>query len=81
MCNFYCSFLPHLAHIMRPLMDFLSMSKKEFTVIKRMIITINGLKDAISNATLLVHPVHNAVLSITTDASDMVIAGILHQQH
>ena len=57
------------------------MSKKEFTVTKEMIIAVNKVKDTISNAMLLVHPIRNAVLSITTDASDTVIAGVLHQHH
>ena len=81
MYNFYRHFLPRLAHIIRHLTDSLSVSKKEFTVTKEMIVTINKVKDAISNATLLVHPIRDAVLSITTDASDMAIAGVLNQHH
>ena len=73
--------LPSLAHIIRPLMDSLSKSKKEFTVTKEMVVAINEVKGAISNATLLVHPIHDAILSITTDASDTAIAGVLHQHH
>ena len=53
------------------------MSKKEFTVTKEMFVAVNGVKDAISNATLLIHPVRDAVLSITNHASDMAITGVL----
>ena len=76
-CNFYHSLLSRLAHIVGPLTDSLSVSKKEFTVTKEMIIAINKVKDA----TLLVHPIRDAVISITTDASDTAIACILHQHH
>ena len=78
MCNFYRHFLPRFAHIVCPLTDSLSMFKKEFTVTKEIILAINKVMDAISNAMLLVHPVRDPVLSITTDDSDTVIAGVLH---
>ena len=32
-----------------------------------------------ANATLLIHPIRNSILSITTDASNKAIAGVLHQ--
>ena len=32
----------------------------------------------LANITLLVHPIRNTVLSITTDASDCAIGGVLH---
>ena len=57
------------------------MAKKEFTITKEMITTVNEVKDAISNATLLVHPIRNSILSITTDVLDMGIAGVLHQNY
>ena len=81
MVNFYRQFLPRLAHIARPLMDSLSKAKKDFTITLEMITTINQVKDAISKATLLVHPRRDATLSITTDTSDTTIGGVLHQHH
>ena len=80
-CNFYCWFLPRLAHIIHPLTDSLFMSKKEFNVTKEMIVAINEVKNAISNATLLLHPIRDTVLSITTNAWDTAIVGVLHQHH
>ena len=81
MCYYYHRFLPCLAHIIRPLTDSLSKSKKEFTVTTEMITAVNQVKDAISKATLLVHTLCDTVLSITTDASDTAIAGVLNQLH
>ena len=81
MVNFYLRFLPRLAHIARPLTDFLSKAKKDFTITPEMITIVNQVKDAISKATLLVHPHHDATLSITTDAPDTAIGGVLHQHH
>ena len=79
MCNFYRQFLPRLAHIIRPLTDSLSSTKKEFTITPGMLQAVDEVKHAIANATLLVHPVRDTVLSITMDASDTAIAGVLHQ--
>ena len=81
MANFYRRFLPRLAHIIRPLTNSLSFTTKEFTVTAEMISAVSQLKTSIANATMLVHPVRNATLSITTDASDVAIAGVLHQHH
>ena len=46
-----------------------------------MLKAINTMKDLLANATLLVHPIRNAVLSITTDSSDCAIGGVLQQHH
>ena len=79
--NFYRRFLPCLAQIVRPLTDSLSKAKKDFTVTPAMITAVNQVKNAISSATMLVHPCRDVVLSITTDASDTAIGGVLHQHH
>ena len=79
MANFYRRFLPQLAHVVCPLTNSLATTKREFTVTKEMLKAINTLKDLHANATLLVHPIRNAVLSITTDSSDCAIRGVLHQ--
>ena len=77
--NFYRRFLPRLAYIARPLTDSLSKAKKDFTVTPEMITAVNEVKKAISFATMLVHPHRDVTLSITTDASDTAIGGVLHQ--
>ena len=57
MCNLYRRFLPHLTHIVRPLNNSLSPSKKEFTINQEMLTFVDNVKKAITNATLLVHPI------------------------
>ena len=79
MANFHRCFLPRLAHVVRPLTNSLATTKQEFTITKEML--KNTLKDLLANATLLVHPIRNAVLSITTDSSDCAIGGLLYQHH
>ena len=79
MVNYYRRFLPRLAHIICPLTDSLSCSRTEFSVRQEMLHAIQKIKHAIANTTLLVHPVWNTTLSITTDAFDTAIAGVLHQ--
>ena len=81
MVNFYRRFLPRLAHIVRPLKDSLSKAKKDFTITPEMITAVDHVKTAISKATMLVHPRRDVTLSITTDASDTAIGGVLHQHH
>ena len=81
MVNFYRRFLPRLAHIVRPLTDSLSKAKKDFTITPEMITAVNHVKTAISNATMLVHQCRDVTLSITTNASDTAISGVLHQHH
>ena len=71
--NFYRWFLLHLAHIVWSLTDSLASFKKEFT--PEMLHAVNEVKHSISNATLLIHPIRDVILSITTDASDTAIAG------
>ena len=70
-----CRFLPRLAHIACPLTDSLCKAKNDFTNTPEMITSVNQVKDAISQATLLVHPRCDVTLSITTDASDYAKAG------
>ena len=79
--NFYRRFLPRLAHIVRPMTDSLSKAKKDFTITPEMITAVNQVKNAISKATMLVHPCQDVTLFITTDASNTAIGGVLHQHH
>ena len=57
--------------------DSLNTMKLELKVTKKMLMFIIVLKNLLTNATLLVHSIRNAVLSITTDASNLAIGGIL----
>ncbi|TWW74045.1 Retrovirus-related Pol polyprotein from transposon 297 [Takifugu flavidus] len=72
MVNFYHRFLPRAADLMRPLYDCL-----KGAVPKHMVDwsdmrqrAFENVKAALANATLLAHPLPDAPISITTDASD-----------
>ena len=81
MCHFYHQFLSCLAHIVRPLTDYLATTKREFTVTEDMLQSVLAIKNILFNACMLVHPIRNTMLPITTDASDIAIGEILHQHH
>ena len=60
----------------------------EFTFTEEMLkaianikILLRNVKNLPANATLLVHPIRNAMLCINTDASDCAIGGVPHQHH
>lgn len=82
MINFYRRFVPHCAEIAQPLTDVLRNKKK-----KNETITLNGtefhsfnkVKEALMAATMLVFPHPHAPLSLSVDASDVGIGGVLQQ--
>ncbi|CAM1300546.1 Uncharacterised protein r2_g1051 [Pycnogonum litorale] len=84
MINFYRRFVPHAVHIMKPLHDMLTGNRKK----KKEPLVWNNDADrafqatlqALSDATMLVHPKSNAPTSILTDASATAVGGVL-QQH
>ena len=81
MVNFYRRFLPRLAHVVCPLTNFLATTKREFRVTEEMQRAVTTAKNIPANATLLAYPIRNAVLRITSDASDNAIQEVLHQHH
>ncbi len=83
MVNFYHRFVPRAAQFMQPLFQALSGGKAKNAVLEwtpKMANAFTATKEALANATLLVHPVADAPTSITVDASDTAIGGVLEQE-
>ena len=81
--NFYHRFIPHGAMILHPLLSLLKRMKfpsdsPQWT--DDTITAFGKAKQALADATLLVHPVPNAPTSVMTDASDVAVSAVL-QQH
>ena len=77
--NFYHRFIPGLATIMRPLYSVLSGKPKTLTWGPEQALAFSAVKDALSNATLLAHPVSSAPVILRTDASDVAVGAVLEQ--
>lgn len=71
-------FIPHAAHLMRPLYEALrgSCPKDEVDWSQEMDKAFDGAKAALANATLLVHPPPAAPVNLTTDACSPQISSI-----
>ena len=92
MVNFHHRFLPHCAMLLAPLNNLLAVgdaAKKSTKKVNSSNLVIDWtdstkaafqvVKDALSNATLLVHPIANALTNIMVDASDTAGGGVLQQ--
>lgn len=79
MVNFYHRFLPGAAAIMQPLFAATVGKLKTLTWSAAMDHAFENTKEALANATLLVHPQANAPTAITVDASDCAVGGVLQQ--
>lgn len=81
--NFYRRFVPSCAHIIQPLTDILKQTKqkqnKPIKLVEAELTAFNESKTALAQATLLAHPVPNAPLSLTTDASNVAVGAVLQQ--
>ena len=77
--NFYRRFLPGIAATMRPLMDALAGRPRQLHWSDAMTSAFVQTKQRLAAATLLVHPVADAELRVSTDASSRAIAGAIHQ--
>ena len=81
--NFYHRFIPGCARILQPLHNMLTGSSKSD---QRLVWTpdaeaaLTEVKEALSNATLLVHPQSDAPTCIITDVSDIAVGAVLQQQ-
>ncbi|TWW56015.1 putative RNA-directed DNA polymerase from transposon X-element [Takifugu flavidus] len=75
MVNFYHRFLPRAADLMRPLYDCLKGAVPKHMVdwsdVQQR--AFENVKAALANSTLLAHPLPDAPISITTDASDYAL--------
>ena len=81
MVNFYNRFLPHAAHLMRPLYESLrgKRANNEVDWSPERDKAFCATKTALANATLLVHPSPSAPVALTTDASDYAVGAVCEQ--
>ena len=81
MLNFYHRFVPRVAGIVVPLTRLLAGRKKHdiWKWEKEHQVAFEAAKSALADATQLVHPVKNAPLALTVDASDYAVGGVLEQ--
>ena len=77
--HFYRRFLPGIAATMRPLTDALAGAPRQLKWTASMVSAFQLTKQRLATATLLVHPIPDAELRVTTDASTKAIAGAIHQ--
>ncbi|XP_061887393.1 uncharacterized protein LOC133638619 [Entelurus aequoreus] len=82
MVNFYHRFVPRAADLMRPLYSALKgkkTSKHALSWSTDMLAAFSATKDALADATMLAHPVPDAPVALTTDASDYAVGAVLQQ--
>jgi hypothetical protein len=77
--NFYRRFLPGIAGTLQPLTDQLRGNPKTLVWSESAATAFSAAKAALTAATVLVHPLPGAVISLATDASDTHIGGVLQQ--
>jgi hypothetical protein len=78
--NFYRRFLPAVARTLQPLTDLLKGSPKVLLWSPAADAAFVAAKAALVAAVPLCHPAPNAVLSLSVDASDSHVGGVLQQQ-
>ena len=81
--NFYHRFVPSCAQILQPLHDLLKTAPKGTAPLAwtdDATAAFQAAKDALANATLLVHPQPEAPTCILTDASSSAVGAVLQQQ-
>ena len=81
MLNFYHVFVPHIAGICTPLTDLLAGKKKHAALYwkEEHQQSFDAAKNALADATLLIHPVAGVPLALTVDASLFAVGGALEQ--
>ena len=78
--NFYHRFVPNCAAILVPLNSMLSSAQHSHSPLNwspAAESAFNQIKDALADASLLVHPKPNAPTCIMTDASDTAVGAVL----
>ena len=85
MVNFYHRFIPSVAQAMRPLFQAIAGKTKKgasktLDWTEQMSSAFEKTKQALVSATMLVHPRANAPTSLTVDASDVALGGVLEQK-
>ena len=83
MINFYHRFVPAAARLLQPLSSVLARNaNKKLALISwtdQMTAAFSAAKKALSDATLLAHPILDAPTTLTVDASDLAVGGVLEQ--
>ena len=79
MVNFYHRFVPSAAALMQPLYKAIDMKHKLLVWTSELDTEFRQYKEALTKATMLVHPGHEASLSLTVDASDVAVGVVLEQ--
>ena len=80
--NFYHCFIPNGATLLQPLHSLLKTTKHPSDALEWTEDTttaFNKVKQALANASLLVHPTLDAPTSVMTDASDIAVGAVLQQ--
>ena len=79
--NFYHHFIPHCAHILRPLHNLLTASQdnKQLSFTQDATEAFANIKQSFINVSLLLHPKPDAPTNIMTDASDSAVGTVLQQ--
>ena len=81
MINFYHRFIPKVAGTLHPLYDALKSPKnKPLVWTPAMTSAFLNSKSALASSTMLSHPVTDAAISLTVDASDVTVAAALEQR-
>ena len=80
MINYYRRFLPNAAHHLTPLFDLLKGKPKSISWTPAQQKGFESIKDALATAALLKHPIPNAPLALTTDASNSAVGAVLEQK-
>ena len=87
MVNYYHRFIPKLAELLSPLHAHLATllkkpkTQKNFAWNNTCTESVNNIKVALSDATLLAHPLNDGEFSITTDASNTAVGAVLQQRN
>lgn len=87
MLNYYHRFVPKLAETLAPIHEHLATLTKKtrpkvpFSWPEVCQEKFEIAREALANATLLVHPEETAEVSITTDASEIAVGAVLQQQN
>ena len=82
MLNFYHRFIPHVAEILVPMHAVLAGRKRLASLVwtPEMENAFTASKNALADATLLIHPLEDAPTSLTVDASIVAIGGVIEQR-
>ncbi|XP_069781499.1 uncharacterized protein [Narcine bancroftii] len=79
MVNFYDWFIPSPTRTMQPLFALIATKEKVLTWLEEAETAFATTKEALANATLLVHPRPEAHMALSVDASATAVGGVLEQ--